>query len=156
MSYDAQVEFALWVLLAVGLGGLVGLERELRGHEAGLRTSALVCGGAAMFGRVSQLLGEDRVAAGVVQGIGAGLIIHGSSGGVRGATTAATVWVLAALGLIVSEELWVTALILSVSYVVLLELAPISDWLFRRGKKLPGPSADESGGTEMGATDENR
>jgi putative Mg2+ transporter-C (MgtC) family protein len=153
MSYDEQIDFALWVLLAVGIGSLIGLQREFRGHEAGIRTSALVCGGAAMFGRISMMFGDDRVAAGVVQGIGflgAGLIMQGSAG-VRGATTAVTIWVLAAFGLMVAQEIWVGALILAGAYIVLLELAPVSDWIYRTGQGVPGsapPPAEEGFGDD--------
>jgi len=146
-----QIDFTLWVLFAVGLGALIGVQREFRGHEAGVRTSALVCGGAAMFGNVSHIFGDDRIAAGVVQGIGflgAGLIMQGSAG-VRGATTAVTVWMLAALGLMAAEELWLAALILAAVYILLLELAPVSDWIYGKGQGVPGsapPPADEGFG----------
>ncbi|MGD9933852.1 MAG: MgtC/SapB family protein [Dehalococcoidia bacterium] len=147
MSNGAQLEFALWVLLAMALGAAVGLQREFRGHEAGIRTAGLVCGGAAVFGRVSLLFaGDDRVAASVVQGIGflgAGLILHREHG-LRGVTTAATVWVVAGLGLIVSLELWLTALVLTVAYVAFLELAPLSDWIYMRGTGRRHVDAGES------------
>jgi putative Mg2+ transporter-C (MgtC) family protein len=70
MSERDQIELFLWILYAMGLGALVGLEREFRGHEAGMRTTALVCAGAAVFGQVSEAFGDSRIAAGVVQGIG--------------------------------------------------------------------------------------
>ncbi len=142
MSSDDQLELVLWVLMAIGLGSSIGLEREIRGHEAGIRTAGLVAGGAAMFGRLSHLyVGEDRIAAGVVQGVGflgAGLILHRGGGSVRGATTAATIWVVAALGLLVAEELWLAALVLTGAFIALLELAPVSDWVYahsRRGRR---------------------
>ncbi len=68
MSNADQLEVFLRLLIALGLGAAVGLEREFRGHEAGLRTSALVCLGAAMFGEASDIFGDSRIAAGVVQG----------------------------------------------------------------------------------------
>lgn len=139
MAAADQLEFTLWVLLAVGLGSLIGLQREIRGHEAGIRTAGLVAGGSAMFGRLSLIYaGDDRIAAGVVQGIGflgAGLILHRQGGTVRGVTTAATVWVVAALGLVVAQELWIAALALTAVYVALLEMAPLSDRLFGRGRR---------------------
>lgn len=137
MSNSAQLEFTLWVLVAVGLGSLIGVQREYRGHEAGIRTAALVCGGAAMFGRLGMWFGDDRIAAAVVQGIGflgAGLILQRERSH-RGVTTAATVWVLAALGLVAALEMWLTALVLTAVYIALLELAPISDWIYARGSR---------------------
>ncbi len=138
MSNADQLEIALWTLLATALGSLIGAEREYRGHEAGIRTSGLVAGAAAIFGQVSAQYGEgDRVAAGVVQGIGflgAGLIFH-RRGAVAGATTAATVWLVAGIGLLAAAELWLTAVLLTAISILLLELAPVSDWIYRKGRQ---------------------
>ncbi len=133
MSAASQVEVFLWALLALGLGAVVGLEREARGHEAGLRTNALVCCGAAIFGLISNELGDTRIAANIVQGIGflgAGLVIQRGHV-VRGVTSAATIWVLAAVGLLVANKLWLTAVLSTAVVVVLLELAPFSDRVLR-------------------------
>jgi putative Mg2+ transporter-C (MgtC) family protein len=133
MSNTGQFELFLWALLALGLGAVVGFEREFRGHEAGFRTNALVCGGAALFGLISNELGDTRVAANIVQGIGflgAGLVIQRGHT-VRGITSAATIWVMAAVGLLVANELWLTAVLASATVVVVLELAPLSDRVFR-------------------------
>jgi uncharacterized membrane protein YhiD involved in acid resistance len=93
------------VLLAVLCGGAVGLERELRGKAAGLRTNILICVGATLFTQLSMdiagPLGDPaRIAAQIVSGIGfigAGTILH-SRGAVTGLTSAATIWVVAAIG----------------------------------------------------------
>lgn len=93
------------VLLAVLCGGAVGLERELRGKAAGLRTNILICVGATLFTQLSiDLAGARgdpaRLAAQIVTGvgfIGAGTILH-SRGAVTGLTSAATIWVVAAIG----------------------------------------------------------
>src|ERR687887_833691 len=108
-------EALLRLALAAALGGAIGFERELRDREAGLRTHMLVCLGSALFTIVSaygfrgfltsgdQVIRADptRIAAQIVVGIGflgAGAIIrHGLS--VRGLTTAATLWVAAAIGI---------------------------------------------------------
>lgn len=136
MSNTAQVEVFGWVVLALALGSLVSAQREFRGHEAGVRTLGLVSAASATFGLISfRVTGDDRVAAGVVQGIGflgAGLVFR-SRHSVLGATTAATIWVVAALALLVSAELWLTAVLLTVATVALLELLPVSDWLYRKG-----------------------
>lgn len=101
------IEFTLRLLLALVLGGIIGLEREYRSKEAGFRTHFLVCLGSALFCLVSQYgFGEmtkdvSRVAAQVVSGIGflgAGTIIF-QKNVVRGLTTAAGLWVTAAIGL---------------------------------------------------------
>lgn len=137
MSNGGQLELAGWVVLAMALGALIGAEREYRGHEAGVRTSALVCAGSAIFGQLSfQLFESDRIAAGVVQGIGflGGGLIFQRGGGIAGVTTAATVWVIAAIGLLLGAELWLAAIALAAATVVLLELTPLSDWVYRRGK----------------------
>ncbi len=138
MTSGDQFEVYLRLLLAIGLGGLIGLEREIRGHEAGMRTSALVALGAAVFGSLSVHLGDTRVAAGVVQGVGflaAGLIIQ-QGGGVRGVTTATMLWVLTGVGLMVGNDLQLLAILTSVTIVAILELAPLSSRISRLGKQL--------------------
>lgn len=143
-SNAVQFEIFLHLLIALGLGAAIGLEREFRGHEAGIRTSALVCVGAALFGETSLLYGDSRVAAGVVQGIGflgAGLIFQRGPD-VRGVTTAATIWVLAGIGLAVAEDLWLTAVLVTATLIVLLELAPVSDMVYRLGIRMHGDPTD--------------
>jgi putative Mg2+ transporter-C (MgtC) family protein len=138
MSERDQLELFLWVLMATGLGGLIGFEREFRGHEAGIRTTAIVCAGAALFGQVSIVLGDTRIAAGVVQGIGflgAGVVFQRGNS-VKGVTTAATIWATAAIGLIVASELWLLALLTTITIVILLELAPVSDKILKRSREL--------------------
>lgn len=163
MSNGDQFEVFVHLLLALLLGGLIGVEREFRGHEAGVRTSALVCVGAALFGETSVLYGDSRVAAGVVQGIGflgAGLIFQRGVG-VRGVTTAAMVWVLAGIGLAVAEDMWLTAALVTVTVVVLLELAPLSDAIYdvgrqrNRGSRL-GRREEARSGASMPEHDEPR
>jgi putative Mg2+ transporter-C (MgtC) family protein len=93
------------VVLSILLGGAIGLERELKGKAAGLRTNILICMGAALFTRVGiDLSGStpdtSRVAAQVVTGVGflgAGTILHGK-GSITGLTSAATIWLVAAIG----------------------------------------------------------
>ena len=95
------------LLLAVALGGLIGWERERRGHPAGLRTHILVCVGAALItlvGNSSPSVG-GRIAAQIVTGVGflgAGTIIRAGEGAaVRGLTTAASIWTIAGVGIAV-------------------------------------------------------
>src|SRR2546430_3033637 len=113
------------LLLAACLGGAIGLERELRHKPAGLRTNMFICFGAAMFTLLStQLAGEfsgdhTRIAAQIIPGIGfigAGSILH-SRGSVTGLTTAATLFVVASIGMATGggfylEAIFATILIL--------------------------------------------
>ncbi len=94
------------IAMAVALGGLVGLEREIRDKPAGFRTIILISVGACLFTMLSQQFGgpdwnTTRIAAQIVTGIGflgAGAIIRGRSN-VFGLTTAATIWTVAAIGM---------------------------------------------------------
>lgn len=96
----------LRLLLAVVLGGLIGLEREAHGRPAGLRTHILVCLGSALFTVISESYtghnsDPSRIASQIVSGIGflgAGTIIRQGSI-VRGLTTAASLWTTAAIGM---------------------------------------------------------
>ena len=114
--------------LAALLGAFIGLERELRGYPAGVRTVALVAVGAALFTEISRITGtEDRIAAGIVTGIGflgAGLIFR-EGYTVRGITTAATIWTAAAIGMTVARELYLVASLGSLLVFILLEARPV-------------------------------
>jgi putative Mg2+ transporter-C (MgtC) family protein len=114
--------------LAAALGAFIGLERELRGYPAGVRTVALVTLGSALFTDVGQLLGgDDRVAAGIVTGIGflgAGVIFR-EGYTVRGITTAATIWSAAAIGMAIGRELYLVAGLGAVLVFILLEARPV-------------------------------
>ena len=136
LSNGDQFQSFLWVLLGLLLGGLVGLEREYRGHEAGLRTNALVCAGAALFAEVSGILGDTRIASNVVQGVGflgAGLVFQRGTN-IKGVTTAATIWVMAAVGLLIGFHFWLAAILSSATILGLLELAPVSDYVLAHGR----------------------
>ena len=112
MPADDQLALFLRVLLAAGIGAFIGIERELRGYPAGVRTMALVALGSALFTEISLLTGtEDRIAAGIVTGIGflgAGVIFR-EGYTIKGITTAATVWSAAAIGMAVSRRLYLAA-----------------------------------------------
>ncbi len=95
-------------LLAILFGGLIGLERELKGKPAGFRTNILICLGSALYMILSVKISSDpgRIAAQVVTGIGfigAGTIIQ-SKGTITGLTTAATIFVVAAIGLAIGSN----------------------------------------------------
>jgi putative Mg2+ transporter-C (MgtC) family protein len=95
------------IILAAFLGAAIGLERELSGKSAGLRTNLLICLGAAIFTIISRQMvaGTDgevsRIAAQIVTGVGflgAGAVIQDRRG-VHGLTTAATIWLVASIGM---------------------------------------------------------
>jgi putative Mg2+ transporter-C (MgtC) family protein len=93
------------VLLAILVGGLIGLEREFRDKDAGFRTLIFICAGSTLFTifslRLSPVGDAGRIAAQIVSGVGflgAGVILR-EGGQVRGLTTASTVWLVAALGM---------------------------------------------------------
>src|SRR5438067_8848540 len=121
-----QWEIIARVALAALLGGLIGLEREYRGYPAGVRTMALVCMGSAIFADMSRRYGgDDRIAAQIVSGIGflgAGLIFR-EGYSVKGVTTAATIWTVAAIGIAVGAEGYIIAIFGSLFTVILLELS---------------------------------
>ncbi|HEY1219316.1 MAG TPA: MgtC/SapB family protein, partial [Bryobacteraceae bacterium] len=104
------------LLLAAILGGVIGLERQLRHKPAGLRTNMFICFGAAMFTVLSaQLAGTPtdsaRIAAQIIPGIGfigAGSILHAKAS-VTGLTTAATLFVVAGVGMAAGGGLYLTA-----------------------------------------------
>lgn len=108
LGTDSNLREALELFLALGLGALVGLERRLRGHPAGIHTNALVSLGSAAFVVAGISLGGDlsRVAAQVVTGSGficAGVILHQGTD-IRGLNTAATLWCTSALGVLAAVD----------------------------------------------------
>ena len=119
------------LLLAGFLGGLIGLEREAKHRPAGLRTNLFICLGAAMFTLMSdQLAGQHtgdhtRIAAQIIPGIGfigAGSIIHARGDLVTGITSAATLFVVASVGMAVGGGLYVTAIVATLLILSLLIL----------------------------------
>ena len=133
----------LAIVLAVVLGAAVGLERELSGKAAGLRTNILICLGAALFTLISRQMAEGnggsitRIAAQVVTGVGflgAGAIIQ-DRGGVHGLTTAATIWLVASIGMACGAGLYHLAVVTTVAAIlVLLGLMPLTRPLQKRSR----------------------
>ncbi len=117
------------LVVAAMLGGAIGLERELRHKPAGLRTTMFICFGSAMFTVLSSLLAgtpaeSARIASTIVTGIGfigAGAILH-SRGSVTGLTTAATIFVTAAVGMAAGGGLYVTAVFATAVILIALKL----------------------------------
>ncbi|MGA2674939.1 MAG: MgtC/SapB family protein [Terracidiphilus sp.] len=118
------------LLMACVLGALVGLEREFSRKAAGVRTNLLICMGSAFFTLLSAVLAGDanpdkgRVASNIVQGIGflgAGLILHNRSR-VSGLTSAASVFVVASIGMACGAGLYGAAAVAAIIVIVALEL----------------------------------
>lgn len=134
ISGSLHLDLLVRLLLAAGLGAAIGLERELTGKEAGLRTTMLICIGSALFTALSVALATDttadpnRITANIVSGIGflgAGVIIR-ERGHVRGLTTAATIWVVAAIGIAAGSGRFVAAI--GTVVLVLVVLVPLRRW----------------------------
>ena len=117
MSSGVATGSLVRLLVATLLGGLIGLERELKHRAAGLRTNLFICFGAALFTILSQRLAgvpsdAARIAAQIIPGIGfigAGSILH-MRGLTTGLTTAATLFVVASVGMAAGGGLYLTAL----------------------------------------------
>jgi len=111
------------LLVAAVLGGIIGIERELRDKPAGLRTNVLICVGSTLFMSISTLYGDTRIGAQIITGIGflgAGSVLH-SHGFVLGLTTAATIWVVAGVGMALGSGMYgvavfTTAMSLAILY----------------------------------------
>ena len=118
------------LLVACTLGAIVGLQREIKRKAAGVRTNLLICMGSAFFTLLSAVLAGDanpdkgRVAANIVQGIGflgAGLILHNRSR-VSGLTSAASVFVVASIGMACGAGLYAAAVVATVIVIMALEV----------------------------------
>lgn len=129
------------LVLAMIFGGAIGYIREIKKKAAGLRTHTLVCLGAALFTLVSiemvkGINGGDpsRIASCVVTGIGfigAGTIFQ-SGNSVRGLTTAASIWVCAAIGLAVGAGLYYVATVATVLSIIVIQLLQIVEQKYLR------------------------
>jgi len=148
------LELLLRLIASMGFGALVGLEREITGKPAGLRTHMLVCMGACLFTIASfymapqtENLDYSRIAAGIVTGIGfigAGSIIA-TRGRISGVTTAASLWIVAGIGLMVGMGNYVLSLIASILSFLILRIGKVERELenelgkvrrsLKRGKK---------------------
>jgi putative Mg2+ transporter-C (MgtC) family protein len=139
-------EAAIKITLAALLGAIVGLERVSGGHAAGLRTNILIAISSCLFTVLSvegfpvHGAAQDtaRVAAQIVTGVGflgAGVLLH-ARGHVHGLTTAASIWLVAAVGMAVGVGLYFAAVFTVIlSTVLLVALAPISRRLERQARQ---------------------
>jgi putative Mg2+ transporter-C (MgtC) family protein len=124
------------LFLSVFAGSIMGIEREVRGKSAGFRTLALICFGATLFTIISYKLGVapnlDRLAANIITGvgfIGAGVIWRNNSS-VSGITTAASIWISAALGMMIGiGEYAISGIALVLALVILYTLDFVQFWI---------------------------
>ena len=115
------------ILLAVCCGAVIGLERQLKHKPAGLRTNVLICLGAAVFTIISGRMAGDkdsitRIAAQIVTGVGflgAGAVIQ-DRGGIHGLTTAATIWLVASVGMACGAKLYALAVVSTLIAIIVL------------------------------------
>jgi putative Mg2+ transporter-C (MgtC) family protein len=136
MDSFMDLSVALKLVLAALMGGLIGMEREFRDKPAGLRTNILICVGSTLFMSISttvaQVLGGDptRIAAQIISGIGflgAGAVLQ-SHGFVLGLTTAATIWVVAGIGMALGSGMYSLAIfVTAMSIVTLYALSFVED-----------------------------
>ena len=128
------------VLLAVGCGTVIGIERQLMHKPAGLRTNVLICLGAAVFTIISRQMAGDqepitRIAAQIVTGVGflgAGAVIQ-DRGGIHGLTTAATIWLMASIGMACGARFYGLAILSTIlALVVLVGLGQVDKYLLSR------------------------
>jgi putative Mg2+ transporter-C (MgtC) family protein len=155
LSIGTQLELTVRLVVALLLGGVIGWERELGRMPAGFRTHALVSLGSAIFTVISAHAftgpGSDptRIAAQIVSGIGflgGGAILH-YGGTVRGLTTAASLWSVAAVGMAAGAGLYVVAAISSVLVIIGLEVFQRLERVLKRRYDIPSrerrPPSDE-------------
>ena len=123
---ELELEMVLKLLLSVILGSAIGFERERRHKPAGLRTHTMVSLGSCLITITSMnyfLMDPARVASGIIAGIGflgAGSIIA-EGGNVKGLTTAASLWVVAAIGLSIGAGAYLISIIATVFILIILE-----------------------------------
>lgn len=141
MTGDEAIDWILRLVIASALGALVGTERESRGHPAGIRTQALVALASALLtgvgaeGFAGSAADPTRIASQIVTGIGfigAGVILK-QGGTVRGLTTAATLWLSAALGVAVGAGMVIPAVMAAVAaFVLMYGLSSLKPFIRRR------------------------
>ena len=145
LHYMSEFEVLIYLLPKVGVallvGTLVGIEREYRGKLAGIKTNALICAASALFTAGSLLMSGygspnpvpyadvTRIVAQIVSGIGflgAGAIFKSSSK-VQGLTTAAVIWSVAALGILVGYGIFLATIAITIVFIVFLSLVAVME-----------------------------
>ena len=145
LSLATQLDLAMRLTVGLVLGAIIGFEREMSRQPAGFRTHSLVSLGAALFTVVSafgfsgDLVDPTRIAAQIVSGIGfigAGTILQ-HRGHIRGLTTAASLWSVAAIGTAAGAGLYVVAVVGTLLILVILSILDRIEAMARRRLRLP-------------------
>ena len=130
-----ELEFAVRIVVCLGLGAAIGVERELRGKPAGISTNCFVMAGACLFTFVSMSVDPNspaRIAAQVVSGVGflgAGMILKSEGDKVKNLTTAAAVWFAAAIGMVIGYG-WFVIAVVAAAYAILVPRIPhVKSWM---------------------------
>jgi putative Mg2+ transporter-C (MgtC) family protein len=135
------------IVLAVILGGMIGIERGVRNHPAGFRTHILVCVGACLamitneyvFDAIGTVTDPTRMGAQVISGIGflgVGTIFMSGAGTVRGLTTAAGLWASACVGLAIGIGFYIGGIAAAIIIIIVLGLLPkLEDIIYRRSRR---------------------
>ncbi|MGH2781294.1 MAG: MgtC/SapB family protein [Thermoleophilaceae bacterium] len=152
LSLATQLDLALRLTVGLVLGAIIGFERELHRQPAGFRTHSLVSLGAALFTVVSafgftgDMVDPTRIAAQIVSGIGfigAGTILQ-HRGHIRGLTTAASLWSVAAIGTAAGAGLYIVAVVGTLLILVILSILDRVEAFARRRLDLPPDQFDLS------------
>jgi len=156
LGLDLELQLALRLALGLVLGAAIGFERELHRQPAGFRTHSLVALGSALFtiisayGFAGDSVDPTRIAAQIVTGIGfigAGTILQ-HRGNVRGLTTAASLWSVAAIGMAAGAGMLTLAVIGTTLVLVVLSVLDRIEEAARRRIGIPPSGAGEDGSTE--------
>lgn len=153
MYIQGELFIILKLIAAFVLGAFIGYDREKQNKDAGIRTYAAVCVGSTLFSAIADVLKDDssesRVIANIVVGIGflgAGTIYrNNSSNNAHGLTTAATIWVTAAVGVAVGLDMFLTAIVASLMLYFLLSIER-QKWFKRWKENIKDKENDKNDG----------
>jgi putative Mg2+ transporter-C (MgtC) family protein len=162
LSLELQLELGLRLAAGLVLGAIIGFERELHRQPAGFRTHSLVALGAALFTIVSAyaftgpMVDPTRIAAQIVSGIGfigAGTILQ-HRGSVRGLTTAASLWAVAAIGTAAGAGLLLIAVVGTLLILVVLAVLDQMEAFLRKRLNIPVAEPKPGEDPEEGRTED--
>ncbi len=164
IHYIPEIDILLFLLPKVGIallvGTIIGIEREYRGKLAGIKTNALICAASALFTALSLMMSDygstspsstadvTRIVAQIVSGIGfigAGAIFKSSSK-VQGLTTAAVIWTVSALGILVGYGIFLSTIIITFGLIGFLSIVAYIEKRFVKNRSQSQEHNSGSGG----------